>query len=129
MSPAEQKLQLAEKHLHRVQLAWSEPDWADLAIYGFYCLEAAVEAAAIAVSLPMKKAHWDKANASAELHRQHSLPDVEGLMRDLNDARKAEAYGDVVPPSLDPEDVATEIEQYVRAVGNLLQQLDGEEGN
>ena len=77
----------------------------------------------------MKKAHWDKANASAELHRQHSLPDVEGLMRDLNDARKAEAYGDVVPPSLDPEDVATEIEQYVRAVGNLLQQLDGEEGN
>jgi hypothetical protein len=30
-----------------VRTAWDPPDWADLSFFGFYCLEAAVEAAAI----------------------------------------------------------------------------------
>jgi hypothetical protein len=38
---------LAEEHLKRVQAAWDDPtDWEDLTMYGLYCVEAAVVAAA-----------------------------------------------------------------------------------
>ena len=41
-----EKLALARHHLKRVLSAWDDPtDWDDLSLYGFYCLEAAVEAA------------------------------------------------------------------------------------
>jgi len=45
---------------------------------------------------------------------------VSDLLRDLNDARKAAAYGDMVMPDLDHEDVAAEIERYVQAVEDFL---------
>jgi hypothetical protein len=49
---ADEKLELAGRHLERVLAAWDEPtDWDDLSLYGFYCLEAAVEAAAIHLGL------------------------------------------------------------------------------
>ena len=41
-------------------------------------------------------------------------------VRDLNDARKAAAYGDTEAPELDAEDSATQIENYVEAVAELL---------
>jgi hypothetical protein len=126
-SPAREKLALAEKHLDKVLAAWSEPDWADLAIYGLYCLEAAVEAAASAVGVSVTKQHWRKANVAAELFEGHQLPDVESLMSALNDARKAEAYGDIVAPELDAEDVATEIERYVEAVRALVERTESDE--
>jgi hypothetical protein len=56
---------------------------------------------------------------ASELHRQ-GLPDIAGLLRDLNDARKAAAFGDVERPDLDAEDIASQIEQYVDAVAALL---------
>ena len=41
-------LALARRHLERVQNSWDDPvDWDDLSLYGFYCLENAVEAAAL----------------------------------------------------------------------------------
>ena len=43
MQEAHEKLELARRHLGRVQAAWDPPDWADLSLYGFYALEAAVE--------------------------------------------------------------------------------------
>ena len=44
MPTPEEKVALARKHLDRVLDAWDEPtDWDDLSLYGFYCLEAAVE--------------------------------------------------------------------------------------
>jgi hypothetical protein len=55
-----------------------------------------------------------------ELHRQKGLPDIAGLLRDLNDARKAAAYGDVERPDLHAEGIASQIEQYVDAVAALL---------
>jgi hypothetical protein len=55
------------------------------------------------------------------LHKRHGLPDVAQLLRDLNNARKAAAYGDIPAPNLNAEDVAIEIEQYVDAVGQLLE--------
>jgi hypothetical protein len=43
------------------------------------------------------------------------------LLDQLNMARKATAYGDEpFPDSLDAEDVATEIEGFIRAVATLL---------
>ena len=43
------------------------------------------------------------------------------LLRDLNEARKSEVYGDVTtPPELDPEDVAVRIEEYIESVATLI---------
>lgn len=119
---AEDKLKLAREHLKRVLAAWDTPtDWKDLSIYGLYCLEAAVEAAARPVGLSTSKKHWEKADTARELHKKYGLPDVEQLLREINIARKAEAYGDVPDPGLDAEEVASEIERYVDAVGELLE--------
>jgi len=83
------KLKLARRHLDRVLNASRAPtDWDDLSLYGFYCLEAAVEAAAIHAHLKTSRKHWEKADVAKELHRKHGLPDVEQLLRDLNEARK-----------------------------------------
>lgn len=121
MPTAKQKLELAREHLTRVQAAWDTPtDWADLSIYGLYCLEAAIEAGAIHAKLRISKKHWEKAEIAGELHKQHGLPDVEDLVSDLNDSRKAAAYGDVPAPALDAEHVAAEIERYVEAIEKFV---------
>jgi len=58
-----EKLALARHHLKRVLSAWDDPtDWDDLSLYGFYCLEAAVEAAAVDVGMKTSKKHWEKAD-------------------------------------------------------------------
>ncbi len=60
MPDAQAKLKLAQRHLERVLAAWDTPtDWDDLSLYGFYCLEAAVEAAAIRVGLTTSRKHWE----------------------------------------------------------------------
>ena len=121
VSRAEDKLNLARRHLERVLDAWDTPsDWDDLSLYGFYCLEAAVEAAAVRVGLKTSKKHWEKADVAVELHKKHGLPNIEQLLHDLNDARKSAAYGDVPAPNLNAEDVASEIERYVDAVEALV---------
>ena len=49
---AEKSLSHAKRHLERVLAAWDSPtDWEDLTIYGFYCLEASVVAAALHIGL------------------------------------------------------------------------------
>ena len=122
MQNAEDKLRLARKHLEKVLAAWDTPtDWDDLSIYGLYCLEDAVDAAAMYAGLTTSKRHWEKADAAGELHEKYGLPHVVQLLRDLNEARKAAAYGDVPDPGLNAEYVATAIEQYVEAVAALLE--------
>jgi hypothetical protein len=102
--------------------AWVTPtDWDDLSLYGFYCLEAAVEAAAVHVGLKTSKKHWEKADVADELHQTHGLSNIKQLLHDLNDARKAAAYGDVPAPNLNAEDVASDIELYVDAVAGLVE--------
>ncbi len=120
MATAQEKLELAERHLGRVQAAWDPPDWADLSLYGFYALEAAVEAASLHFGITVQKSHWVRVEAAETLHRQHGLPDVSVLLRDLNEARKSEAYGDVQAPDLDAEVVASEIESFIDRVRGLL---------
>lgn len=116
-----QKLELARKHLQRALEAWNEPDWDDLSMYGFYCLEAAVEAAALHIGMKTTIMHAQKAEIAAELHEQAGLPDVSDLLVDLNSSRKAVAYGDMEAPELDAEDVTLQIEEYVDAVADLIE--------
>jgi hypothetical protein len=119
------KLALALHHLERVRSAWEDPtNWDDLSLYGFYCLEAAVEAAAVHVGMKTSKKHWEKADVARELHEKQGLPDIERLLRDLNDARKSAAYGDIPAPDLHAEDVAREIEVYVDAVADVVERTD-----
>lgn len=121
MATGSRKLELAKRHLERVQSAWTEPtDWDDLSLYGFYCLEAAVEAAALQLGLRTSKKHWEKADLAEDIHKRAGLPDIGDLLRDLNEARKAAAYGDMERPDLDAEDIAYQIEEYVNAVEALI---------
>jgi hypothetical protein len=113
------KLALAQRHLLRVKAAWDD-DWDDLSLYGFYCLEAAVEAAALHFGIRTTNLHAEKADIASRLHEDRDLPDMSGLLIDLNAARKAVAYGDVEPPDLDPATVASDIEEFVEAVATLL---------
>jgi hypothetical protein len=120
MSSARKKIELAKRDLERVQEAWDPPDWADLSLYGFYALEAAVEAASLHKGMTVRKNHAERVKAAETLHQLHGLPDVSGLLVDLNERRKSEAYGDVDAPDLDAEDVASEIESYIDLVEQML---------
>ena len=120
---AVKSLSHAKQHLVRVLAAWDDPvDWADLTIYGFYCLEAAIVAAALHAGLSFKRSHSEKAEVAKQLSLSHDLPDVTVSLWKLNAARKAAAYGDVESPELDAEDVARGIEDYVDAVSALVEE-------
>ena len=119
---AQDSFQLARSHLQRVRTSWDDPtDWTILATFGFYCLEACVVAAALHLGWPCPGGHQEKENAAYRLSTNHSLPDVMDLLRDLHEIQKYEAYGDTPPPaSLDAEQVAIAIEEYVDSVSRLL---------
>jgi hypothetical protein len=119
---ASKSLSYAQQHLERVLNALSDDpiDWSDLTIYGFYCLEAAIVAAASHIGLDFRRSHTEKADIARQLVQSHGLPDVADFLWDLNTARKASAYGDVDSPDLDAEDVARKLEAYVKAVSVLL---------
>ena len=111
----------AENHLARARAAAPHPtDWYDLSIYGFYCLEAAVMAAAMHAKLPVARTHAGKAAAAETLARDHGLPNVSVLLPMLNSARKAAAYGDTALPPLDPVRLVRDLERYVAAVGQMI---------
>jgi hypothetical protein len=120
-SSAAESLALARKHLSRVQSSWDPPEWLDLSAYGLYALEAAVVAAAAFKNHELQRNHWSKVESARVLAEQHDLPDVSSLMKELNEIRKSEAYGDVtVETDLDPEELATAVEEYVDAVETLI---------
>lgn len=121
---AEDSLEVALRHYRRVDAAWSDPtDWMTLAFSGFYCLEACVVAAALHLGWDRPGQHWKKERAAERLTQDHGLPDIGDLLIVLNTMRKHEAYGDIDrPQDLDPEDVATMIDEYVNAVQQLMEQ-------
>jgi len=123
--PEPDKLQLAREQLARVQVAWLDPvDWSDLALYGFYALENAVVAAADRAGLDWRQTHPSKVEAARQLHDRFGLPDVANLLIELNDLRKATAYGETQPArSLGPEDIAVEVERFIEAVAAFVDTL------
>lgn len=123
MTAADGKLALARRHLERVEVASAYPtDWADLSIYGFYALEAAVDAACLHVGIEPKAHHLARANAAATLASSQGMPDVSELLRDLNEGRKHQGYGDVDAPDLSAEETVAALEEYVKSVAALLAQ-------
>jgi hypothetical protein len=114
-------LERAQRHLERVLTALKRPtDWDDLTIYGFYCLEAAVMAAAAQDGAIVAKNHPAKAVAAKALAAKHGLPDVSSMLVLLNAARKSQAYGDSPLPVLDEDDIAKEIENYLDHVEEYI---------
>ena len=114
------KLTLAKCHLERVQDAWDEPtDWGDLALYGFYALEAAVDCAGLHFGISCGQWHKGRTILAKKLS-ERGLDDVSDLLRDLNEARKSIAYGDIGRPELDAEDVASRIEAYIESISALI---------
>ena len=115
------KIKLAQQQLKRVQTAWDPPDWPDLSHYGFHALENAIDAACAHFGLEgAGNLHWKREERARQLHRDHGLDDVSDLLRDLNNTRKSEAYGDVTPPPLNAEDTAVSIERYVETVEKII---------
>jgi hypothetical protein len=111
-------LKVAENHVERVGAAWDPPDWSDLGTYGLYCLEALIRAAALKAGDIPARTHWDKVKQAKTLTIRFKLPDIAELLQNLNDIRKAYAYGDsdVDETEYDAEDMADEIEDYFRKV-------------
>ena len=64
--------------------------------------------------------HRHRAEAAKQLSSEHGLDDVSELILDLNEVRKSEAYGDVIAPDLDAEDVAITIEEYIDSVAAVV---------
>lgn len=122
---ATDSLEVARRHLEKVEAAWRGPvDWADLAMYGFYCLEACVVAVALHLGEPPPaKTHPAKVALAKRFTASHGLPDIEQLLIALNARRKFEAYGDIEldeDDDLDAEDVADDIRGYVEAVEAMV---------
>lgn len=122
---ARDSLEVARRHLQKVETAWWDPvDWSDLAMYGFYCLEACVVAVALHLGQARPRStHPAKAQLAKDFASDHGLPDIEQSLIALNDRRKFEAYGDIEldeDEDLDAEEVATEVRGYFEAVEAMI---------
>jgi hypothetical protein len=113
---------LSRIQLAKVQVAAQDPvDLSDLYLYGFVALENAVVIAAEHFGIATQKTHPSKAHAAEELHAKHGMTDVSSLLRDLNELRKAEEYGETRPATtMTPEFIATAVEDFVNSVGALF---------
>ena len=117
LSPRD-RIELAKRELGKAQVAAIDPiDWLDVAVFSFYALENAVVAAADLEGVPWKRSHDSKVEVSDVLRDRLGLPDVADLLRDLNELRKSESYGEIRPPlNRRAEDIVTEVEDYVLEV-------------
>lgn len=119
------KLDLARKHLERVQVASRDPQDPEEAVtWAFYAYENAVIAAAETIGLSWEKNHYSKRHVAKELHRQGAVSrDLSSKLLELNDLRKDVAYGEPGPDleEVDLEDLATELEGFVDEVAALIE--------
>ena len=68
-----------------------------------------------------RQGHRGRASLAKTLSKR-GLDDVSDLLRDLNEARKSVAYGDIGLPELDAEEVASRIEAYIDSISALIGQ-------
>lgn len=115
---AKDALQRAKVQYEKAQENSDDDD--QVFIWCFYALENAVVAAATHADEDFRRDHWTKAEAARRLARDSGMTDVSDLLRDLNDARKGTAYGDVEEPEIDPEDVLEQVGDYIGEVEKLL---------
>ena len=81
-----------------------------------------MDAACLHVGLGTARSHPARAEAAAALASNYGLPDVSELLRDLNELRKHESYGDVDAPELGAEEIAASLEAYLDSVAALVGQ-------
>jgi hypothetical protein len=115
---AKEALERARQQYDKAQEHSDDPD--QVFVWCFYALENAVVAAATHANEQFQKNHWTKAEAARRLARDEGLTDVSDMLRDLNDARKGTAYGDIEEPEIEPEEVLTDVGNYIKEVENLL---------
>ncbi len=115
-------VEIARKHLGKVQDAWEEPDWDDLTSYGLYCLEECIRAAVLKNGDTPVRTHYGKVDQSIRLANDHGFPDIKDLLTELNDGRKANAYGDdeFDEDEYDAEDIVSRIEAYFDATEKFV---------
>ena len=128
---ARKALNIARRHLERVQTAWWEPaDAVEAVTFAFYAYENAVVSVAELNGRQWTKNHREKADLAHELFEQGLVAtDVSDRLREFNDLRKDVAYDEPGPElaQLELEDVATELEQFVDEVTTLVEAREAEE--
>jgi len=60
------------------------------------------------------RTHYGKVDQSVDLTNNHGFPDIKGLLTELNDGRKANAYGDddFNEDEYDAKKIASKIKAY-----------------
>lgn len=99
LGAARKALNIATRHLERVQAAWWEPaDAAEAVTFAFYAYENAVVAVAELNGRRWTKNHYEKAELAHELFEQGLLTsDVSDRLKEFNDLRKDVAYDEPGP--------------------------------
>src|SRR5438876_9685246 len=99
MAEARKHLAIASKQWDEASTAWWPPtDAAECVTKCFYAFENAIVAAAIALEIPWKKQHPDKAKIAAELAKQQKVSaDISSQLIALNALRKDVSYDEPGP--------------------------------
>jgi hypothetical protein len=128
---ARKALNIATRHLERVQTAWWEPaDAVEAVTFAFYAYENAIVAIAELNGRRWTKNHYEKAELAHQLSEEGLLTtDVSDRLREFNDLRKDVAYDEPGPElaQLDLEGVATELERFIDEVTALVEAREAEE--
>ncbi len=111
-------LRLAYEHLKRAEENPSDAD--SVFVWGFWSLENAVKAASIRAKIEVIKQHWSAGAAARKLAKSIALPNVSDLLSDLNQGRKAAAYGDTEEPDLEPNHVLESLRDYLAKVSSYI---------
>lgn len=127
---ARKALKIAQRHLERVQVAWSEPqDAVEVVTFAFYAYENAIVALAELYGRPWTKNHYEKAELAHRLFQDGLISlDVSDRIRHFNELRKDVAYDEPGPElaRLDLEDVASDLENFVEEVDSKIEAAKAE---
>lgn len=110
---ARKAINIAQRHLERVQVAWYEPpDPVEAVTFAFYAYENAIVAVAELHGRRWTKNHYEKAELAHQLFQEGLISvDVSDRLREFNDLRKDVAYDEPGPElaRLDLENVAIDL--------------------
>ncbi len=122
---AETHLNLARKHLERVEAATWDPKEPEVAVtWAFYAYENAVVAVAEKLGVNWQKTHLSKVKIANELRSSGKLSvDVGPIIANLNELRKDVQYGEPGPEleEIDLEDMAIQLEKFIDEVADVVE--------
>ena len=128
VAEARRHLELATAQWDDAAVAsWEPADPAGCVSTCFYAFENAVVAAAIALDIPWKKNHWQKATVAATLFALGKVKtNISDTLLHLNEVRKDISYGDPGPLLADTnlEDLVSDLDNYVAQVTMILDEVE-----